>query len=49
MCPRTMLVVVATDDAVVLQKIETVAGKIRMLDNFEIVLNISERFKLGKG
>ena len=49
MGPGTKLIVVATDDAVVLQRIETVAGKMRMRDIMEIARNISEKFKLGKG
>jgi AbrB family looped-hinge helix DNA binding protein len=49
MGPGTKLIVVATDDAVVLQKIETVAGKMRMRDIMDIARNISEKFKLGKG
>ena len=48
MGPGTKLIVVATDDAVVLQRIETVAGKMRMRDIMEIARNISEKFKLGK-
>jgi AbrB family looped-hinge helix DNA binding protein len=47
--PGTKLIVVATDDAVVLQRIEAVAGKMRMRDIMEIARNISEKFKLGKG
>ncbi len=49
MGPGTKLIVVATDVAVVLQKIETVAGKMRMRDIMEIARNISEKFRLGKG
>ncbi len=49
MVPGTKLIVVATDDAVVLQRIEAVAGKMRMKDIMDIARNISERFKLGKG
>jgi len=49
MGPGTKLIVVATDDAVVLQKIETVAGKMRMRDILEIARNVSEKFRLGKG
>jgi AbrB family looped-hinge helix DNA binding protein len=49
MGPGTKLIVVATDDAVVLQRIETVAGKMKMRDIMEIARNISEKFKLGKG
>jgi AbrB family looped-hinge helix DNA binding protein len=49
MGPGTKLIVVATDDAVILQRIETVAGKMRMRDIMDIARNISEKFKLGKG
>lgn len=49
MGPGTKLIVVATDDAVVLQRIETVAGKMRMRDIMDIAKNISEKFKLGRG
>ena len=49
MGPGTKLIVVATDDAVVLQKIETVAGKMRMRDIMDTAHSISEKFKLGKG
>ncbi len=47
--PGTKLIVVATEDAVVLQRIETVAGKMKMRDIMEIAKSITERFKLGKG
>jgi AbrB family looped-hinge helix DNA binding protein len=47
--PGTKLIVVATEDAVVLQRIETVAGKMRMRDIMDIARNISERFRVGKG
>jgi AbrB family looped-hinge helix DNA binding protein len=47
--PGTKLIVVATDDAVVLQRIETVAGKMKMRDIMEIARSITDRFKLGKG
>jgi AbrB family looped-hinge helix DNA binding protein len=48
MGPGTKLIVVATDDAVILQRIDTVAGKMRMRDIMEIARSVSERFKLGK-
>ena len=48
MGPGTKLIVVATDDAVVLQRIETVAGKMRMREIMDIARNISDKFKLGK-
>ncbi|MGA2665653.1 MAG: AbrB/MazE/SpoVT family DNA-binding domain-containing protein [Nitrososphaerales archaeon] len=47
--PGTKLIVVATEDAVILQKIETVAGKMKMRDIMDIARSITERFKLGKG
>ena len=47
--PGTKLIVVATDDAVILQRIETVAGKMRMREIMEMARNITEKFKLGKG
>jgi AbrB family looped-hinge helix DNA binding protein len=47
--PGTKLIVVATEDAVVLQRIETVAGKMKMRDIMEIARSITDRFKLGKG
>jgi len=43
------LIVVATDDAVILQRIETVAGKMRMREIMDMARNITEKFKLGKG
>ena len=48
MGPGTKLIVVATEDAVVLQKVETVAGKMRMRDIMDIARNVSERFKSAK-
>ena len=47
--PGTKLIVVATDDAVILQRIETVAGKMRMREIMDMARNITEKFKLGKG
>jgi AbrB family looped-hinge helix DNA binding protein len=47
--PGTKLIVVATDDAVVLQRIEAVAGKMRMRDIMDIAKSVTEKFKLGKG
>ena len=46
--PGTKLIVVATQDAVVLQRIETVAGKMRMRDIMEIAKSITERFRIGR-
>lgn len=42
------LIVVATDDAVVLQKVETIAGKIRMRDLLERVKSLTERLGFGR-
>jgi len=47
--PGTKLIVVATDDAIVLQRIEAVAGKMRMKDFMDIAKSVTEKFKLGKG
>ena len=47
--PGTRLIVVATEDAVVLQRIEAVAGRMKMRDIMEIARSITDRFKLGKG
>ncbi len=41
------LIVIATEDAVVLQRIETVAGKMRMKDILERVRSITGRISLG--
>ena len=41
------LLVIATEDAVVLQRIETVAGKMRMKDILEKVRSITGRISLG--
>jgi AbrB family looped-hinge helix DNA binding protein len=37
------LIVVATDDAVILQKVETVAGKVRMRDLLDRVKTVTDR------
>jgi AbrB family looped-hinge helix DNA binding protein len=42
------LMVVATEDAVVLQKIETIAGKVRTKDIMERVRSLTERLGFGK-
>jgi len=47
--PGTKLIVVATDDAIVLQRIEAVAGKMRMKDFMDIAKSVTEKFKLGEG
>jgi len=41
------LIVIATEDAVVLQRIEAVAGKMRMKDILERVRSITGRISLG--
>jgi AbrB family looped-hinge helix DNA binding protein len=41
------LLVIATEDAVVLQRIETVAGKMRMKDILEKVRSITSKISLG--
>ncbi len=46
--PGTKLIVVATNDAVILQRIETVAGKMRMKDIMDVARSITEKFKFGK-
>ncbi len=46
--PGTKLIVVATNDAVVLQRIETVAGKMRMKEIMDVARSITEKFKFGK-
>jgi AbrB family looped-hinge helix DNA binding protein len=41
------LLVVATEDAVILQRIETVAGKMRMKDIMDRVRSIAGKISLG--
>jgi len=43
----TRLIVVASDDAVVLQKVEAVAGKIRMKDLLDRIKSITSRLAFG--
>ncbi len=43
----TRLIVVATEDAVVLQKVEAVAGKIRMKDLLDRIKAITSRLAFG--
>ena len=43
----TKLIVVATDDAVVLQRIEAVAGKIRVRELMERVKSITSKLRFG--
>jgi AbrB family looped-hinge helix DNA binding protein len=42
------LIVVATENAVVLQRIETVAGRIRMKDILERIKSVTEKLGFGK-
>ena len=44
----TRLMVVATNDAVILQRIDTVAGKMRVKDIMDIARSITEKFRFGK-
>ncbi len=43
----TKLIVVATEDAVVLQRIETVAGKIRVRELMERIRSITSKLRFG--
>ena len=43
----TRLIVVATEDAVVLQRIEAVAGKIRVRGLMERIKSITSKLRLG--
>jgi len=43
----TKLIVVATEDAVVLQRIEAVAGKIRVRELMERVKSITSKLRFG--
>ena len=43
----TRLIVVATEDAVVLQRIETVAGKIRVRELMERIKSITSKLRFG--
>ena len=43
----TRLIVVASEDAVVLQKVEAVAGKIRMKDLLDRIKAITSRLSFG--
>jgi AbrB family looped-hinge helix DNA binding protein len=42
------LIVVATEDAVILQRVETIAGKVRMRDLLDRVKNLTDRLGFGK-
>ncbi len=43
----TKLIVIATEDAVVLQRIETVAGKIRVRELMERIRSITSKLRFG--
>ncbi len=43
----TRLIVVATEDAVVLQRIEAVAGKIRVRELMERIRSITSKLRIG--
>lgn len=43
----TKLIVVATEDAVVLQRIETVAGKIRVRELMKRIRSITSKLRFG--
>ncbi len=44
----TKLIVVATEDAVILQRVETIAGKVRMRDLLDRVKSVTDRLGFGK-
>lgn len=44
----TKLIVVAVENAIVLQKVETVAGKIRIRDIMERIRVITQKLSFGK-
>lgn len=44
----TKLIVVATDDAVVLQKVELVAGRVRMREILDRIKVVTEKLAFGK-
>ncbi len=49
MTEGSKLIVIATDDAVILQKIELVGGRMRIREIVDKVRSIKERLALGKG
>lgn len=49
MTEGSKLIVIATDDAVILQKIELVGGRMRIREIVDRVRSIKERLALGKG
>jgi AbrB family looped-hinge helix DNA binding protein len=42
------LIVVATEDAVILQRVETIAGKVRMRDLLDRVKALTDRLGFGR-
>ncbi|MDA4113604.1 MAG: AbrB/MazE/SpoVT family DNA-binding domain-containing protein [Thaumarchaeota archaeon] len=46
--PGTKLIVVATDEAIVLQRLEAVTGKMRIRDIMDIARSLTDRLKVGK-
>jgi AbrB family looped-hinge helix DNA binding protein len=42
------LIIVATDDAMVMQKVELITGKVRMKDLLEMIRVVKEKLSLGK-
>ncbi|HXW36576.1 MAG TPA: AbrB/MazE/SpoVT family DNA-binding domain-containing protein [Nitrososphaerales archaeon] len=42
------LIVVATEDAVVLQRVEAIAGKVRLKDLLDRVKSVTDRLGFGK-
>lgn len=44
----TKLIVVATEDAVVLQRVESIAGKVRMKDLLDRVRALTDKLGFGK-
>src|SRR5580658_3439608 len=45
--PGTKLIVVATDEAIVLQRLEAVTGKMRIRDIMDIARSLTDRLKVG--
>jgi hypothetical protein len=46
--PGSKLIVVATDDTIVLQRVETIAGRVRMSELLEKVRSLTDRLGLKK-
>jgi AbrB family looped-hinge helix DNA binding protein len=45
----TKLIVIATQDAVILQRLEIVAGKVRVMDFLERVKSLTSKLGFGRG